>query len=109
MISIPDLSMDLKYAVIGGTLLLAGGFFFIMGYNFGSQPEEVVCKTHIESVRVLSSQVKALELKVAAERDYYTTECIKREKDICSDLVDKATENIKRLRCKICKATGGVR
>ena len=109
MINIPDIQMDLKFAVIGGTLLFAAMFFFVAGYHFGAQPEEVVCKEHIKSVGVLSEQVKELELKVATDRDYYTTECIKREKDICSDMVDKATENLKRLRCKICNASGGVR
>jgi hypothetical protein len=71
-----------------------------------TQPVDVVCKRYIEGERVATSQVKGLEQELSRSKSLYTAECIKREKDLCSKVVRETTENIKRLRCRICDAAG---
>ena len=103
-----NINIDAKQAVIAAVLVCAAGTFFLMGYVTGRQPVEVVCKRYIDQEKVITAQVKQLEQEVASAKSLYTVECVKREKDLCSKLIRETTENIKRLRCRICKA-GGVR
>lgn len=106
MIPTFNISVDAKNAIIGAVLLCAAGMFFLMGYATGKQPVEVVCKSYIEQAKTTTAQVLQLEKEVATAKDLYTVSCVKREKDICSELIRKTTENIKQLRCRICKSKG---
>lgn len=103
-----NINVDPKQAVIAAAAVCAAGAFFLLGYMTAKQPVDVVCKRYIEGERVATSQVKDLEKDLASAKSLYTVECIKREKDLCSKVVRETTENIKRLRCRICD-TAGVR
>lgn len=106
MIPTLNISVDAKNAIIGTVLLCAAGMFFLMGYATGKQPIEVVCKNYIEQAKTTTAQVLELEKEVASAKDLYTVGCVKREKDICSGLIKQTTDNIKKLRCRICKSQG---
>tara|TARA_B100000214_G_scaffold323291_1_gene259645 strand:- start:6772 stop:7098 length:327 start_codon:yes stop_codon:yes gene_type:complete len=101
-----NISVDAKNAIIAAVALCAAGSFFLIGYLTGHVPEEVMCKLHIEQTRVLNIQVKDLEKELSTAKDIYTVACIKREKEICADLVKTTTDNIKKLRCRICQSEG---
>ena len=101
-----NVNLDPKYIVGGFIFILFCVAIFFAGYTTGTSPKEIVCKDYIKQVVILSTQVKAVELSLSESKDIYTLECVKREKEICSDLIKKTTENIKKLRCKICKAQG---
>jgi hypothetical protein len=100
------LNVNPKTIVIAASIVGAAGTFVSIGYLLGSDPVEVVCKQYIQEGRMYSKQLKSLELAAAKAKDTYTLQCVEREKEICTELVKKTTENIKKLRCRICKAQG---
>ena len=106
MIPTFNIDVDAKHAIIAAVLLCAAGLFFLMGYATGKQPVEVVCKSYIEQAKTVTSQVVELEKEIASAKDLYTVGCIKREKEICTGLIKQTTDNIKKLRCRICKSQG---
>lgn len=105
---LPDikLNIDPKVAIYSVTGICAVGTFILMGYLMGLQPKEVVCKPYIEELATSSTHIKELELEASKSKDRYLNECIVREKEICSDLVKKTTEGLRKLRCKICQSKG---
>ena len=105
---LPDIKIDVdpKYLAIAAFVLCVLGMAFLTGYQLGRQPVEVVCKDFVQKIQVQETQIKELESDLSSSKDFYTTQCVNREKQICTDLVRKTVENIKKLRCKICSMPG---
>jgi chitinase len=101
-----NVNLDPKYIVGGFIFILFSGALFLAGQLLGNEPKEIVCKDFIKQVVILNTQVKAVELSLSESKHIYSLECVNREKEICSDLIKKTTDNIKKLRCRICKAQG---
>ena len=105
---LPDIKVkiDPKHAIIGVVGVCAVGLFILMGYTLALQPPEVVCKNYIKELEVSKAQVIELEKDIDTKVSRASLECVTREKQICSDLVEATAENIKKLRCRICSAKG---
>ena len=100
------LNVDPKHLVFGAVGVCAIGLFMMMGYMLAVQPPEVVCKNYIQERDAAKAQVSQLETELSTKVSQASLECVTREKEICSDLVKATTENIKKLRCRICNAKG---
>ena len=105
---LPDIKLNInpKHAVYAAVALCAMGTFISMGYMLAQQPKEVVCKNYIEELQVTKQHVISLERDLSSKVSAASMECVTREKNICTDLVEATAENIKRLRCRICKSKG---
>ena len=105
---LPDININVNpkyivYCIIG---FCAIGTFVLIGYLLALQPKEVVCRNYIEELDVANAQVINLEKDLNTRVTEASLDCVKREKTLCSELVDSTVENIKKLRCRICKAQG---
>lgn len=107
---LPDINfkfnVDPKHLVFGAVGICAIGMFIMLGYMLAVQPPEVVCKNYIQERDAAKTQVSRLEKDLDTKVSQASLECVTREKEICSDLVKATTENIKKLRCRICRAKG---
>ena len=105
---LPDIkvNIDPKHAVYAAVALCAAGFLISIGYMLAQQPEEVVCKNYINQLKAANTQVSDLERDLSSKVSEASLECIAREKEACSSLVEATAENIKRLRCRICNSKG---
>jgi len=105
---LPDIKVNInpKHAVYAAAALCMAGTFLAMGYQLAQKPKEVVCKNYIEEAKICKQQLTTLEQDLSAKVSEASRECVAREKKICTDLVEATAENIKRLRCRICKAQG---
>ena len=105
---LPDIKVNInpKHAILGAVGLCAVGMFILMGYTLALQPPEVVCKNYIQERDAAKAQVSELENDLDTKVSRASLECVTREKQICSDLVEATAENIKKLRCRICSAKG---
>tara|TARA_R100000773_G_C4114362_1_gene52920 strand:+ start:96 stop:431 length:336 start_codon:yes stop_codon:yes gene_type:complete len=100
------LNLDPKHIVISVVGVCAVGLFIMIGYMLALQPAEVVCKNYIQERDAAKLQVSELERDLSTKVNQASLECVTREKQICSDLVQATADNIKKLRCRICKAKG---
>ena len=105
---LPDVKLNInsKYVVLSITSICAVGLLILIGYSLALKPKSVVCKSYIDEARVSQEHIKSLEKELSTSKDIFLTECITREKEICSDLVKATTEGLRKLRCKICASQG---
>lgn len=100
------LNVDPKHLVFASVGLCVIGISVMVGYMLAVQPPEVVCKNYMQERDAAKAQVAQLERELSTSVQQASLECVAREKKICSDLVEATAENIKKLRCRICKAQG---
>lgn len=99
-----NLNLDAKTIGILCAVLLVSGSLLSIGYQLGNQDPAIVCEPYIKELAVAKSQVLSAELETAKRVETAALECVSREKESCSRLVQQTADNLKRLRCKICEA-----
>lgn len=99
-----NLNLDAKTVGILCAVILVSGSLLSIGYQLGNKDPQVICKSYIKELAVATSQINSQELKTAKKVETAALECVSREKESCTKLVNDTVNNLKRLRCKICDA-----
>ena len=110
---IPPIKLDLEnidpiLTKFGYFILVGFIFFFVFfaGYLSNSSEKSVVCRRYIKENTELLKQLETCQGDYAKLEAECQLDCIKREKEICTEEKEVLKENIKNLRCEICQRGG---
>lgn len=98
-------SASLKVALVSAVLGLLA-LAYSLGYSHAEQPKEEVCALEFKLIQQFKSELKHSERENADRLQAAQLSCVQREQDVCSDRMEKFSENLEKIRCKICKRKG---
>lgn len=98
-------SISLKAALVSSIIVLLG-LSYALGYSHAEQPKEEVCALEIKLLSQYKSKIKYTERINADKLQAAQLACVQREQDVCSARMEKFSNSLDKIRCKICKRKG---
>jgi hypothetical protein len=95
-------SISLK-AAFGAAILGLMSLAYMLGYSHADQPKEKVCALEIKLVDEYKNQLKFIEKEYADKLQAAQMSCMQREQDVCSGRMEKFSESLQSIQCKICE------
>jgi len=94
-------SISLKVA-LGAAVLALMGLSYALGFSHADQPKEVVCALELSLVDTFKARLSNVEREVSDKLQAAQMSCVQREQEVCSGRIEKFSERLEKIRCKIC-------